>query len=222
MPELEKSEIKQVVSLHLPFKTIVTVLAVILLLVCLKVLAPLLMILFLSNLVAVSLSPVLLWLEKKRFKRSLAIALIAFALTAVIVGIGIAVLPRLFDELSNFIANLPKIKEQILDALSPSNPIRPLIEQGLNKQAVVPKATDIAPIFSAGNIAMGGLTEIVLIFVFSIYLLVDGQGIILWLSAFFNLETQEKIHKTIEEVFPIIFSYVSGQLITSFVCFAYD
>ncbi len=218
---VQNNENQNMKSFDLPFTTILKILLVLLFVICLKVLAPLLMTLFLASLVAVSLAPILEWLEKKGIKRSVAISLITVVLAGSVIALMALIVPLLFEQLTSFIANLPQLKQQVLGELSTDNPLRPFIAHGLDRQSVIPKPTDIAPIFSAGNAAMSGVIEIVLIFVFSIYLLIDGRGVINWISAFFKPSTQEKIQKTADEVSPIIFSYVAGQLITSFLSFLY-
>jgi predicted PurR-regulated permease PerM len=208
-------------GLYLPFSTIVKILLALLFVSSVKILCPLIMTLILAVLLAVSLDPVVAWLQSKGVKRNLAIAALTIVLTGSIIAVLAVVVPRVFTELSSFVSSLPQLKAQLLEKLSPSNPLRPMLEHGLNKQELVPKAAYIGPIFSAGNVALGGLAEVALILVFSIYLVIDGQGVIAWLSAFFSKGTQDKIRQTGEEISPIIFSYVAGQLITSLLAFLY-
>jgi predicted PurR-regulated permease PerM len=222
MASLEKNDSDVVrVGLYLPIATIVKLLLLMLFLACIQVLYPLLMTLFLAILIAVSLDPVVVWLESKKIRRTVAIALIAAILATAVGGIIAFIVPKLFQEFSNFVANVPKLKQQILETLDASNPIRSLVAESLNKESVVPRPTDITPIYNAGNIALGQMSEVILIFVFSIYLLFDNRGAVNWLSAFFSPSTQGKIKQTIEEISIIIFSYVSGQIITSFLSFIY-
>lgn len=209
------------VYFHLPFTTIAKVLTVLLILACMKVIGPLLMTLFLAILLSVSLSPVVDWLEGKRIPPKVAIVFIATLLIALLVTIGALVVPQLAKEFANFIENLPKFKTDILNELGESNPIRPFIKTFLNHQTMNPKNMDITPLVSIGNMALGGLLEVVLIFVFTIYLLVDGRGVIVWFSAFFSTPVQFKLQKTFSEVRLIIYSYVAGQMITSVCSFIY-
>ncbi len=127
-------------EIYLPMSTILRLLLVILFICCIKILAPLLMTLFLACLLAVSLEPVILWLEQKRLKRLFAIALVTIVLAGIIMTLIAIVVPSLFAEFSNFIANFPKLKEQILESLSRTNPFRPFIEHGLSTQNVIPNS----------------------------------------------------------------------------------
>src|ERR1700733_9765849 len=95
-------------SLHLPFTTIARILVALLFVFCLKALAPLLMTLFLATLLAVSLAPIVQWLQSKRFPRWLAVASLTTVLLAAMMVVAAIVLPKFYQELSNFIENLPK------------------------------------------------------------------------------------------------------------------
>lgn len=206
---------------HLPFSTIIKVLLVLLFLACLKVLAPLMMTLFLATLLAVSLCPVVDWLNSKGIPRGVSIGLLSGLLIGVIVTVAALLIPQLVQEFTNFLENLPKFKAELLHELSDSNPLRPFIKNFLNHQNLIPKTIDFAPLFSFGNMALSGLTELVLIFVFTVYLMIDGARVVKWFSSFFNETNQSKIHQTAEEVSLIIYSYVAGQFITSIASFIY-
>ncbi len=208
-------------EMTLPFSTIAKILLVLLVVAGLRVLSPLLIILYLASIIAVSLHPVVIWFENKGLRKKWCIGMITLLLVLFAILIGETIIPALFKEFSNFLGNLPKLKEQILSFLEESSPLRSIIERSINRQMAVPVSADIAPIFSAGNIALTGFAEIVLIFVFSIYLLIDGKSVIDWLTAFFSASNQEKIRATAREVSPIIFSYVTGQMITSAISFLY-
>ena len=216
-PENERTT----VWIKIPFKTFLAVLVIIVLAVAIKILAELLMTLFLATLVATSLMPVLNWMEHHKVPRWLGITLIATCLSGAIIGFFVTIMPKLFQEVSIFVENLPKLKEQMMQYLSPSNPIRPVLEENMSKKAIMPDAKNVSGLFAAGNVVFGGLLEVVFIFVFGVYLLSDGPRILEWSKAFFQPATQEKIDQTFHEVSKIIFSYVSGVVISSVLCFGY-
>lgn len=207
--------------LDLPFSTILKILLTVLFVVCLNVLAPLLMTLFLATLLAVSLAPVVNWMQKKGINRSISIGLITLILAGSMVTVVAIIAPKLGEEISNFVSNLPKLKEHLMGAIPESNPFHAIMDKIFSNPTSAPKTEDIKPVLNVGNYLFGGFTEIILIFVFSIYLLIDGKGVVTWISAFFNPITQGKIKETTNGVSPIIFSYVVGQLITSLLSFFY-
>ncbi len=200
------------------YKTLFKVIAVLLFILAFKALLPLIMSLFFGILIAVSLEPGVRRLQRRGVKRSYAISIVAISMI-LFVGIVIGLIaPRLSDEVASFVSNLPKLKESFLSMLPSSGPINSWIENAFSPQNITPKPGDIMPIFSAGNIVLGGLAEIILIFVFSIYLLIEGQQVLDWISAFFSEPTQEKIKQTVSETSVIISAYVAGQFITSLLC----
>ena len=209
------------VELHLPFSTVVTVLLVALFVICLKILAPLLMTLFLALLLAVSLTPLVRWFERKGLSRRASVASLALILAATLAAITALIVPQLLQEFSNFLENIPKFKEQVLGFLAETNPLKSFVTQVLGQKTVVPKLADMAPLLSIGNIALNALAKVILIFVFTVYLIGDGPGVMQWFGAFFSPITQGKIKQTSEEVAKIISSYVAGQFITSILSFFY-
>ncbi len=209
------------VALHLPFRTILVILVTLLLVHSAEVLAPLMMPLFIAALLAVTLHPVLVWLETYRCPRWVSLFMITISLSFFMIGIVLALIPRLMDELSIFLENLPQLKTELLTHISDNNPLRGMISQNLSKSALIPAHTDLSHFYDVGTRAFGGLTELVLILVFTVYLVVDGSRIIHWSTAFLKQETQKKVRQTFTEVSSIIFAYASGQFITSVLSFVY-
>ena len=208
-------------SLLLPTKTILKILFVILIVSCIKIVAPLLLTLTLSVLLAVSLAPISRWLQQKGLSKPLSVVIIAVVLAATVLSVLAFVIPQLFAELTNFLAKWPEYKDQLLREMNSGNPLKPMIEQSLDKKMMIPKSADMMPIYNAGTSVLSGLTQLFLIMVFAVYLIADGKGVIDWVGAFFSEETQRKITKTAEEMYEIIFAYVAGQVITSFLSFVY-
>jgi predicted PurR-regulated permease PerM len=207
--------------LYLPNKTLLKVFCALVLVVCLKILAPLLMTVILASLIAVSLAPIVRWLEARRFRKSWSVVLISVFFMFIILAFLASVIPSLVSQFSDFLADLPKLKMKILSVLSEKSPLRPMLEHGLSKQTAFPSSLEFEPIFNAGHVVIGGFSEVVLIFIFSIYLLLDGANAFNWFSAFFSNEKQQKLKQTADEMAPIIFAYISGQVITSGLSFLY-
>ena len=209
------------VEFRLPFRTVATILVTLLFVASIKMLAPLLMSLFLASLLAVALHPILKWLESHHIKRGIALGTITLVATLAVVGLIMVLIPKIYDEGAKLAAGLPHLKEQILAHLSEQSPVRTFIENNLNGQSMMPKAENMSAIFSAGNMALGGVAEVILIFVFAIYLVADEGKVFQWIKAFFAPTTQHKIQKTADEVSTVVSSYIMGQFITSFLSFIY-
>ncbi|MBC7740915.1 MAG: AI-2E family transporter [Bdellovibrionaceae bacterium] len=218
----KKTEISlQHYALHLPMKTIFRILAVILIVSCLKTVGTLLMILFLATLLAVSLAPVARWMQSKGLSKNWSIVLIAFVLGASVLSIIAFIIPQLFTELTNFLGKWPEYRDQLLSHMHSTNPLKPMVEQSLDKKMMIPKPSDMMPIFNAGSSVLEAFTQLFLVLVFAVYLIAYGEGVINWISAFFSTDTQKKLNQTFTEIYDIIFAYVAGQFITSLLSFAY-
>jgi predicted PurR-regulated permease PerM len=217
----ETEPTESVTSLHIPFSTIAKILCALVVVYILLIIAPLLMTLFLGALLAVSLYPIVEWLETKGLKHSMSVGLIAVVMTASIVGLGALVVPKLYGEVLSFVKNLPEIRQAFLSKTPADSPLHGTISQLLSRDALFPRK-DLSHMMTAGNFALGGLTEFILILVFAVYLLYDGHLIIQWVSAFFKPGIQTKIRQTAREVSRIIFAYVAGQFITSAISFIFS
>ncbi len=209
------------VSLHLPVGTIMSILATLLLVHLFLGLIPILMPLVLGGIVAVALHPLLNWMLARRVPRWLAVALLTVGLFLLMFGTVAAVIPKLVDEFSLFVENLPQIRQDLLNSISSDSHLRPFLEQNLNLNIISPKHYDVGRFYSVGSKAFGGLTEVVLVFVFSIYLIIDGPRAIEWATAFFSPVKRMKIRATLDEISDIVFAYASGQFITSLFSFIY-
>lgn len=218
MNDLKKTEVSER-RIVIPMFTLFKIVFVVGLVVSLKVLGPLILTLFLSTLLAVSLTPVLTWFVRKGLKKWLGVSLITVVLMGLIILIVMNVVPQLFEEAGNFIKNWPEYRENLTSTFSSSNPLKSVVEKELDRKSLPP--TEVSPLWTAGGLAIGRLADLFLFFVFAIYLLKEGPNILNWISAFFPAETQQKINQTAKEVSVIISAYVTGQFITSVLCFIF-
>ena len=209
------------VDLKIPFSTILTILFTLLIVHMLENLAPMMMPLFIGGLLAVALTPLITWMEAHRVPRWLAILLMTAGLIALMITIFGALIPRMMDEFTAFMENLPQLRIDLLKAIDPQSPLRPVIEQNLTKQALLPTNYNFSHFYGVGTAALGGLSELFLILIFAIYLVADGERVIKWSTAFFSLSRRAKIRLTFHEVSEIIFAYASGQFITSLLSFVF-
>ena len=216
----ERSPQKEI-ALTIPFRTIMVVLITLLAIHLLTAIAPLFFPVFFGILLAVALTPAVQWLEHKKMPRGLAIGLVTFGLWLLIVAILWLIVPPLYQQLSSFVHNLPQLRQKFLESLPKEVPIRQYVERHYNDEKMTSQLANFQQILFAGNMILGGFAEIGIIFVFTVYLLIDGPSAIIWLSAFFTPTTQKKIESTRLEVGKIISSYILGQVITSAASFVF-
>jgi predicted PurR-regulated permease PerM len=201
-------------EIHVPFITFVRIFAALLSAYAVYVLWPLLLLVFLALFLAVTLHSFVDWLDSKRIKHWVSLLVVIGGLL-VLLGVGLAlVLPALIDQAAAFSKNLPKLREDALNLL-PAGVVRQGIEHMLESANSPEASTWFGHFLSAGGMALGGISQIVLLLVIALYLLIDGSKIYDWLLAFFSPLHRRKIHITANEISKVIFGYVSGQVITS-------
>ena len=69
--------------------------------------------------------------------------------------------------------------------------------------------------FAWGQSAVFGLVTAAVVFVVTLYLLLDGKSLYAWLLAFVPRAYREKVATTVDEVSDVVHAYVSGQLLVA-------
>lgn len=210
---------KSELAITIPFKSIALILAVLLVVRGLDMIAPLFFPVFFGALIAVALMPGLRWLERKRIPRWLSLTLVTLGLAILVCGILTLVVAPLVQQLSGVVQNLPEIGHKLMGYLPEDMPLRKSIHKMFSEEKLTANVATFEKILGAGNMVLGGLTEAALIFVFAVYLMIDGERVIRWLKAFFSPTTQRKIDFTRNEMAGIITAYLYGQFITSALSF---
>jgi predicted PurR-regulated permease PerM len=179
---------------------------------CLYLLWPFLLLLLLATLIAVTLNPLVKYLER-RCPRWLAIFAITSGLIVVITA-GIALLvPPLVEQAQSLSKGLPEMKEKVVAQIPTSWGGRQLLEKNFRNPLADEKW--VKHLLSAGESAVGAVASGILLLILSIYLLVDGARTYEWTLAYFSKENQEKLNATAKGVSEVIFAYTGGQAITS-------
>jgi predicted PurR-regulated permease PerM len=205
----------QRVDLHIPWVTFIKVFAAALTAYAIYVLWPLLLLVFLALFLAVTLHAFVDWLEAKGMQHwASLLVVVGGLLTALIVSMALIV-PTLLEHATTFSHSLPQLYEGAFKQLPVSGAMRLNIEH-MVASANWPEAyTWLGNFWSAGGIALGGLSEVVLLLVISLYLVIDGSKTYEWLLAFFSPLKRAKLRLTSGEISQVIFGYVTGQFITS-------
>lgn len=208
-------------SISIPFSTLVVVLLTLLGVYLLARIAPLFFPVLFGALLAVALTPCVKWIQRRGAARWAAIAITSTALAVLILAILALMIPPLVQELSGFLHNLPEIRQKAFGLLPRDAALRHYFERLFDDKQLAPQPDSLRQVVGAGNMILGGLTEVVLVFVFTVYLLIDGARVMTWIKAFFSPANQRKIEITGKELAPIITSYLFGQLVTSFFSFVF-
>jgi predicted PurR-regulated permease PerM len=206
--------IRRRVRLEMPWRTLLKVLGAIALGWALVQVLPIVLILLVAVVLAVSLDPVVVWLERQRIPRTLA---------AVVVATGLIVLFAAFLWLTW--SSLASQWQQVAGAVE--NKVRDTWDRmpgWLQSALGSPQGGGAAPangvalqVFSSTTSAAG---SIVLGFVLTIYLLIEGRQTYAWLTAFVPRRHRAKVERTAAESHDVIWAYVVGNAITSAIAFA--
>lgn len=206
--------IRRQVRLEVPWRTLLKVLAAVALAWALVQVLPIVLVLLVAIVLAVSLDPVVVWLEHHRVPRTLA---------AVVVATVLVVLFAAFLWLTW--SSLASQWQEVAGAVE--NKVRGVWDQmpGWLRSALgSPQGSGAAPangmalqVFSSTTSAVG---SVVLGFVLTIYLLIEGRQTYAWLIAFVPRRHRAKVDRTALESHDVIRGYVVGNAITSAIAFA--
>ncbi len=173
-------------------------------------LLPLLVLMAFAVLLACSLYPAIVFLE--RWLPHWAAALtVAVAVGLALVGTLMGIVPPLVEQFSIIGQKIPEFLESI----------RKMLPEGMAKS--LDKAIHSSPVpaehvLSTGQYVFGAATDFVLIVIVALYFATDGKRTYRWLRAFFSADHRKKLDETATEASSIIVAYVAGQFVTSLLC----
>lgn len=180
-------------------------------------LAPVLMLLFLSILIAVALNPLVQWGERF-LPRQVSIMILATGFGAVLGFFVITVVPILIEQISVVMERLPLFIKTLMASSAPNGIFHRIGEKIFREPDLPDLPTSLGQLVSAGQFAVGGISSLCLIFAFVVYLLMDGKRFYRWILAFFSPQTRHKIEMTVPQVSHMISAYVIGQSLASVLC----
>lgn len=218
--EIRKRRIGQKILVHLSWQTVILVLATLLFVKALSIVSSLILPLLLSAILATALIPLVRWLEKRGLRPGITAFLLLLLFLGICVAIGYLVLPQLYNEFSNLVAQAPELKQKALEKFPADSPFHHLAEQ-VFQQGKASAGLSTEKMVLAGSLALDGLYKTLLVIIFTAYLAVEGPTNAKWIAAFFRDDIQAKLERTFSEVSKVIGAYVSGQLVTSAISFIF-
>src|SRR5690349_14994684 len=103
----------QIIRHELSVRSILTILPIGLACWLLVQVWPIMLLLIIALILAGTLSPMVVWLEHRRVKRGLALAIILLGLVMAIAGLGALVVPTLVSQISNLVASAPTFQHRL-------------------------------------------------------------------------------------------------------------
>jgi len=172
---------------------------------------------------AVSLDPLVRWLDRHGLKRPFASPLVVLAITLTVVGFlsvsgaqlreqaGL-VQQRMSDTWQQLQAQLPASVTRMMPGSGPESP-QPT--QGGGQASETGTGPDSSLVYRIGRALFSGLTSILIALVLTVYLLIDGRRTYQWFVAFAPPAKRPRVHQTAEEARLAIIGYMRGNIATS-------
>jgi predicted PurR-regulated permease PerM len=202
------------VRLDVPVWLILKVVAVLVALFILQTLTVVIIEIFVALLIAAALDPVVTWLQRHHWPRSLSVAVLILAFLGLIAGAGIIFVPPVVQEVQQIAKNLPDYVEEGRRILRHYPTLYQRINDAASKGSADPNAiASQALTLGTGILTVG--TNIILTLTLAAYLLVDGEQIFNTLSTFIPVRYRIKVRQTFPEVSRVVRGYIVGQTITS-------
>lgn len=212
----EEEPAPQRVELAIPIATIVKVLvAALVVLAVLKLWLPFLVFLV-AVLIAVTLAPVVAWLERRGLSRGLAVGVVALVMLGFILFFAAVVLPPLIGQILRLAEDFPAYRARV-ESQVPAD--KPFLKEIILEVFDLPSSPAVKAWLEQpliwGKIAVGVVGVTFFLYVLSVYLLLDGKRVYVWLLAYVPRRYRSRMAKTIPEVSEVVFAYVGGQILTS-------
>lgn len=199
--------------LEIPMKTYVRLILVMITAYLLYVLSPLILLLFLSLLVSMTLISVEKYLMRKGWKKNQADAFLILTLVGLIGAIFFLVLPEALGQMRVLLQQAPTLKREITN-MAP-------VELKSSAGQLITRSTSLTRIWAqmaeVANHTITGVFETGVMLIAAVYMFLDGRRTYAWLTAFFSAPTRKRIDKTADEIRPIVESYIIGQATTSLI-----
>ncbi len=205
------------IHLHLPTRTIVKLLLTALVVWAALQLWPEFVFVVIALLLAVALHPVVAAFERRGLPRGTVVAGLAVVMAAVAVLLVALLFTSLSQQMSALIQDFPGFRERVEARLPPAYPGLKRIVAAI---FALPSSPEVAAMLrrplTLGTVAVSGLVSAVFTLIVTLYLLLDGKRLYAWIIAYVPRANRDRMAMTAEEVSEVVYAYVRGLSITSF------
>lgn len=207
MPELPP----QRVVLEVPWRTLFRLLLMAAFLWCVWQLAQTILVLVVAVLLAVTLDPIVRWLEARRFARWSAATVVTVTLLVLVVGFVWMTWHSLVAQSELVVRRFGELYDELAKHLPAGWRQAASANSGQTVSAVGGYAVSLA------SSAASAVTILLLAFVLMFYLLVDGRRVYDWFLAFVPLRYRSRAEATLLQGREVLFGYMLGNVITSII-----
>ena len=199
-----------------------TVLAVIVVYAAYKV-RTVLLLLYVSGLLAIGFSPIIRLIERqrllpvgdKRFPRWLAILVLYLFVIGTLVGIGMLVVPPLYDQGRAFVDAAPQMFDRAQDFLIERGVMREHIgwREAVEKAPVGEGGQAVNTVFGAIMGVLGGIFGFLTVLILTFYILVDADNLRNGLLHLFSRDDRPRVAAASREIVNKVSAWLGGQLL---------
>jgi predicted PurR-regulated permease PerM len=208
-PEVQRTEIR------VPTSTILKLLVTAFIVWAGLRLWPELVLLFLSVILAIAIEPIVEWLDRHGLSRAVSVATCAIVVLGGLVLFAIFIVPQTIGQLQEVIRKLPQLQQQIHQEIMPTDPtLKKWFGGALDLPSGGETAIKLSNVVSVGSATLAGVMTTGVVFVVTLYFVIDGMRMYAWLLAYVPRKHRAKMAETAHEVCGVIRAYVRGQIVT--------
>jgi predicted PurR-regulated permease PerM len=200
------------VRLYVPWLTILKILSTVVLVWIWLQVWPIVLVVLVALVLAVTLEPVVRWLERRKVKRGLAVLLVGVVTLATIGMFLAAALAPLTEQATLLVGRVASFQEALAERLPPA--VARVVRRGAEDPTQMMAAIAAEAPHMVGALLTAGATTL-FAFMLTLYLLVDGRRTYQWLIAYVPRAHRAKADETVVDVTDAVFAYVAGNLLTS-------
>jgi predicted PurR-regulated permease PerM len=210
------TEVRNRLSLEVPWSTLVKVLVAVLVFAALRQLIWLFLLLVVSIIIAVGLAPVVRSLQRRGWRREFAATTVVAGLVITIVGFLALTWTSLVSEAQNFSAQFTSL-QQFVEGHAPA-PLLKVLKEGGGDSGVSALASYAA---SAGASLMTGVAAFAFAWILVLYLLIEGNLTYRWVRGFVPPRLHSRFDRTAAGACEAAYGYVVGNVVTSILAGVY-
>ncbi|HXH30885.1 MAG TPA: AI-2E family transporter [Bacteriovoracaceae bacterium] len=203
---------KETLEIEIPNRTYLKTIVALVLVFLVYWLSSIILLLFLSLLIAMTLTSMQRFLVQKGWNKKFATAFLILGLIGTISLIIFFVMPAAMGQLKDVLRHLPKLEERFYQ-MAPKE-----VKESAGKLIINSPDSMSAirtQLGSMANQTLTGIFNVAIMLVAAIYMFIDGSSAYAWVSAFFSAKHRKRIDETVEEISPIVQAYILGQATTS-------
>jgi predicted PurR-regulated permease PerM len=200
------------VRLDVPWLTILKVLSAAALVWIWLQVWPIVMVVLVSLVLAVTLEPVVQWLEQRRFTRGLAVLVVGAVTLATFGAFLFAAAAPLTEETKLLVSNVASFQESV--AVRVPVAVARVVRRGPQDPAQMMSAI-AAKVPEIASAVLTAAAMTLFAFILTLYLLADGRRTYEWVIAYVPSAHRAKAHETVAGVTEAVFAYVAANFLTS-------